>query len=136
MVRKIDQYIKWKLAKKIGKIILLYLSISLDYRKAVKKKKLHIFRDIVPKNNVRRWILIKDDNSSSKCNFLIWPLPLSPNILSPGSLGIGTGGGGGGGGALLGQSGHPDNKLAIISYWIIDINWGWCCSWFPLSCLH
>ena len=31
MVRKIDQYIKWKLAKKIGKMIRLYLSISLDY---------------------------------------------------------------------------------------------------------
>ena len=30
MVRKMDQYIKWKLAKKMGKMILLYLSISLD----------------------------------------------------------------------------------------------------------
>ena len=29
IVRKMDQYIRWKLAKKIGKIILLYLSISL-----------------------------------------------------------------------------------------------------------
>lgn len=31
IVRKMDQYIRWKLAKKIGKIILLYLSISLDF---------------------------------------------------------------------------------------------------------
>ena len=31
MVRKMDQYIKWKLAKKMGKMILLYLSISLDW---------------------------------------------------------------------------------------------------------
>ena len=63
MVRKIDQYIKWKLAKKMGKMILLYLSMSLDF---------------------------------------------IPNILSPGSAGMGTGGGGGGGGgAPRGQSGHP-----------------------------
>ena len=31
IVRKTDQYIKWKLRKNIGKIILLYLSMSLDF---------------------------------------------------------------------------------------------------------
>ena len=36
IVRKMDQYIRWKLAKKIGKIILLYLSISLDYKHSLK----------------------------------------------------------------------------------------------------
>ena len=47
-----DQYIRWKLPKKIGKTILLYLSISLDYREVVKKKKLNILRDIIPKNDL------------------------------------------------------------------------------------
>ena len=47
-----DQYIRWKLAKKIGKTILLYLSISLDYRKVVKKKNSNTFRDIIPKNDI------------------------------------------------------------------------------------
>ena len=32
MVRKIDQYIRWKLAKNMGKMMRLYLSISLDLR--------------------------------------------------------------------------------------------------------
>ena len=36
--------------------------------------------------------------------------PFIPNILSPGSAGMGAAGGGGGGGGARGQSGHPDTQ--------------------------
>ena len=45
--------------------------------------------------------------------YLSISLDLSPNILSPGSLGRVTGGGGGGG-AVRGQSGQPETQKFII----------------------
>ena len=78
-----DQYIRWKLAKKIGKTILLYLSISLDYREVVKKKNSNIFRDIIPKNDIIMWILVMEDNISKYIKFLNLSTSLkSKNLVS------------------------------------------------------